>query len=672
MSTAEQLLQETEQAQSLASDPKASAWVSANAGAGKTHVLKMRVLRLLLGGTEPQRIMCLTYTKAAAAEMAARVFADLSKWATAPAPELRRALEKLLGRLATKDESDRARRLFAAAIETPGGLKVQTIHAFCEQLLQRFPLEASVPPGFQILDDEMTRTMMRESVDGMLVSATRNRQSDLGRALDTAVIYASGDSFDEILNEAVRQSFWLEQMLKLDSRGDAPELAEAEALYRAQFQIAATDTRDGIASLRASLISDEDVRRLRGILEGGTSNDLKAAERAAAVLQAPSQAVRTLALSSLFLTTGGEIRATFMTKKLADAHPDLAEMMARRAHEFLALDAKRRALTVIEATIALIRLGSDVLQRFNEAKAQRAALDFDDLIRLTSRLLAGGEATAWVLFKLDGGLDHILVDEAQDTSPVQWSIIEALATEFFADTGARSEDRLRTLFAVGDEKQSIYSFQGAAPKMFAETGARFKVLTQAANQEWRQLPLQLSVRSVAPLLEAVDLIFADPTRGKGVSSIDTAIHHVALRQGQAGLIEIWPTERPADEDAGDPWSPFADGLAVAPAARVAQRIAATIDTWLKTSEKLVSENRAIQPRDIIILVRNRRPFAPSMVAALKARNIPVAGADRMRLTDQIAVQDLMALGDFLTLPEDDLSLATILKSPLFDLDDDDL
>ncbi len=672
MSTAKQLLQEIEHAQGLASDPASSAWVSANAGAGKTHVLKMRVLRLLLGGTEPKRIMCLTYTKAAAAEMAARVFTDLSKWATAPAPELGLALNKLLGRPATEDEGNRARRLFAAAIETPGGLKVQTIHAFCEQLLQRFPLEAGVPPGFQILDDEMTRILMREAVDGMLIAATRDRLSNLGRALDTAVIHASGDSFDDVLAEAIRQPQWLEQMLQLDARGDAPELAEAEALYRAQFQIAATDTRDGVGSLLAKLISDEDVRRLRGILEGGTANDLKAAERARAVLEASSAALRTTTLATLFLTTEGKPRANYLTKKLADTHPDLAEMMARRAHEFLALDAKRRALTVIEATIALIRLGSAVLQRFNEAKAQRAALDFDDLIRLTSRLLAGGEATAWVLFKLDGGLDHILVDEAQDTSPVQWSIIEALATEFFADTGARSEDRLRTLFAVGDEKQSIYSFQGAAPKMFAETGARFKALTRAANQEWRRLPLQLSFRSVAPLLEAVDQIFADPTRGKGVSSTDTAIHHVALRQGQAGLIEVWPTERPADEGAGDPWSPFGDGLAMAPATRVAQRIASTIETWLKTGEKLVSENRAIQPRDIIILVRNRRPFAPSMVAALKARNIPVAGADRMRLTDQIAVQDLMALGEFLILPEDDLALATVLKSPLFDLDDDDL
>ena len=672
MSTAVLLLEETERAQGIASDPAVSAWVSANAGAGKTHVLKMRVLRLLLQGIEPQRILCLTYTKAAASEMASRVFADLSKWATAPADDLHNLLRKLLGRDAGTLESGRARRLFAAAIETPGGLKVQTIHAFCEQLLQRFPLEAGVPPGFQILDDEMVRTLMRESVDGMLMSATRDRTSDIGEALQTVVAQASGDSFDEILAEAVRQPVWLEQMLRLDARGNARELAEAEALYRSQFALAPDDEARLIALEQASILSDADLRRLRGVLLGGTSNDLKAAERVTAVLGAPSPELRVEALTSLFLTGKGLIRDTHLTQRLCTANPDLAGLMDRRADRFLALETKRRALKVIEATIALIRLGSDVLQRFNAAKAQRAALDFDDLIRQTARLLAGGEATAWVQFKLDGGLDHILVDEAQDTSPVQWSIVEALATEFFADTGARSADRARTVFAVGDEKQSIYSFQGAAPKMFAATGARFEAITTAASQAWRRVPLQLSFRSVVPLLDAVDRIFNHPVRGLGVMSGAAAVRHVALRQGHAGLIEIWPPEFPADDDAADPWSPLGATIAKAPATRVAQRIAATIDTWLKTGEKLTSENRPIQPRDIIILVRNRRPFAPSMVAALKARGIPVAGADRMRLTGQIAVQDLMALGDFLTLPEDDLALATVLKSPLFDLDDNDL
>ena len=214
MTTAKSLLAETERAQAAASDPTVSAWVSANAGAGKTHVLKMRVLRLLLTGAKPERIMCLTYTKAAAAEMSSRIFADLARWATAPAEDLDRLLEQLLGRRPGRDELERARRLFAAAIETPGGLKVQTIHAFCERLLQRFPLEAGVPPGFRILDDELARTLRTEAIEGTLTAATGDRRSALGKALETVVRFASSDSFDEVLADAIRRPEWLQQMVR--------------------------------------------------------------------------------------------------------------------------------------------------------------------------------------------------------------------------------------------------------------------------------------------------------------------------------------------------------------------------------------------------------------------------------------------------------------------------
>lgn len=218
--TAKALLTDTERAQHAASDPAASAWVSANAGAGKTHVLKMRVLRLLLAGTAPQRIMCLTYTKAAAAEMSQRIFSDLSTWATMPADELATTLAKLLQRAPDRTELEQARRLFAAAIETPGGLKVQTIHAFCERLLQRFPLEAGVPPGFQIMDDELAQTLRYEATEGMLLAATRDPASLLGSALATAIAFATSDSFDEILADAIRRHDWLGQMFSLDLRGD--------------------------------------------------------------------------------------------------------------------------------------------------------------------------------------------------------------------------------------------------------------------------------------------------------------------------------------------------------------------------------------------------------------------------------------------------------------------
>jgi ATP-dependent helicase/nuclease subunit A len=328
------------------------------------------------------------------------------------------------------------------------------------------------------------------------------------------------------------------------------------------------------------------------------------------------------------------------------------------------------ALTVAEATLALARLGGDTLARYRAAKARLAVLDFDDLIAKAASLLRSSATVEWVLFKLDGGLDHILVDEAQDTSPVQWQVVRSLAAEFFAGDGARHE--ARTLFAVGDEKQSIYGFQGAAPTMFAEAGAAFAAAARAAGRSWRQIPLTLSFRTVEPLLGAIDQIFATPTRTPGVGGADRPVAHVAHRHGHAGLLEIWPLEKTAPAEATPAWAPLDEASPTHPVSRLAARIADTIKRWLESGERLASEDRPVRAGDILILVRKRMPFAPAMVSALKARRIAVAGADRLILTEQIAVQDLMALGEVSLLAEDDLALAALLKSPLFDLSDEHL
>jgi ATP-dependent helicase/nuclease subunit A len=671
------LLIATEQAQATASHPGLSAWVSANAGAGKTHVLKMRVLRLLLAGTRPERILCLTYTKAAAAEMAQRVFQDLSTWALASDEKLAAELGKLLDIAPTTDDIARARQLFARAIETPGGLKVQTIHAFCERLLQRFPLEAGVPPGFQILDDDMGQTLRREAIDDVLTVATIGRQKSaadpvLAQALKTMIVYAANDGFDEALRDALGQRKWLEAMSRLDLRNDDAPYAHAEKLYRRIFDIPAGTTRDALDAELLAVVSDAELVRIKGILATGTTNDQKAAERVNNVLTAASPSLKVDDLIEMFLTASSETpRRNLMTSGLSAEHPDVLEQLNRIQDRVVTIFARRRNLVLVEATMAMLRIADAVQQRYTEAKARRAALDFDDLIEATANLLGQSSQAEWVLYKLDGGLDHILVDEAQDTSPTQWRVIEALAGEFFS--GAGTADAPRTLFAVGDEKQSIYSFQGAAPKMFAETGARFAATTAQAGLPWRTVPLQLSFRSVAPVLTAVDRVFASPERTPGLSATGNAVSHLALRLGQAGLVEIWPTETWDDVQASDAFQPLNEATTVSsPVAKVAARIADTIKGWLHTGERLTSSNRPIRPRDIIILVRKRGLFAAQMVQALKTREIPVAGADRMLLSSEIAVQDLVALGDFLTLPEDDLALAAVLKSPLFDLTDEDL
>jgi ATP-dependent helicase/nuclease subunit A len=599
------------------------------------------------------------------------VFDELSRWATAAEPDLQKRLAEVLARRPSAEEEAAARRLFARAIETPGGLKVQTIHSFCERLLQRFPLEAGVPPGFTILDDVTGSVLRREAIDAVLLAATRDRSTPLGKALETAVAFAADDRFDEVLRSAMTERDWIEQAKRLaQNEGDGFDTAAAH--YRRALGVRSGITRAEIEADLAGVMTPEAMRMCAAALVGGGKTDRDLAEGLTRGAAAASVHPRVVALQSVFLTKEFVPRADkgFITKSVRDRHPEMHQQMARARDRFAELHREFQGLVAAEATTALLRLADRVMQHYSDLKSQRAALDFDDLIRRTASLLASSSAAEWVLYKLDGGLDHILVDEAQDTSAPQWAVVEALAAEFFSGTGAR--DAGRSLFAVGDEKQSIYSFQGARPRMFAATGERFARQARAAERGWRQVPLTLSFRSVSPVLEAVDRVFADPACTPGLTAAAGPIRHVALRTGHAGLVEIWPTDTGAAADTAEPWSPLAEAEVASPVNRLATRIADTIRNWIGSGERLASEDRPIRAGDILILVRKRQPFAGPMVAALKAHRIPVAGADRLDLTDQIAVMDLMALADFLVLPEDDLALAEVLKSPLFGFDDDDL
>ena len=661
------LLAETTAAQGRAADPAASAWVGANAGTGKTHVLTMRVLRLLLAGTRPERILCLTFTKAAAAEMSTRVFDRLAQWASAPEEKLQKSLVDLLGRSPSPIEALTARKLFAQAIETPGGLKVQTIHAFCERLLQRFPLEAGVPPGFSILDDEHKRTLMREAIDRTLGVAAQATHTPLGAALQAVIVHAVDDRFDQLLQAMINKSEWLNAVAP-DFVDGEPDFSAAEKRYRFALGIVGNRTLDDVFADIATLMSPEFLRRAIDVLSSGAATDIKCAAHLRSCVDADAQTIAE-ALGSYFLTGNGEPRKSLITKKPGDAHPDIRDGLTHAQNAFIGLDGERHALAVCEATLALHSLADAVRTDYVARKERRAALDYEDLLAKSASLISDGAdgAAQWVLFKLDEGLDHILVDEAQDTNPTQWRVIGGLAREFFADTaGAR-----RTIFAVGDEKQSIYGFQGAAPHMLAESGTQFAAKVKAADRLWHDVALTLSFRSTRPVLDAVDAVFADPSRTPGVGS-GARPEHRPKRMGHAGLVELWETEKPAPETAADAFQPLAERAVASPVVRLAERVASQIEHWLTSKELLESKGRPITASDILILVRTRAKTASAIIAALKKRKVPVSGADRMKLEQQIAVQDLIAAGEVLLLPEDDLALACVLKSPLIGLDDDDL
>lgn len=654
--------------QARASDPTASAWVSASAGTGKTEVLVRRALRLLLAGSKPEKILCLTYTKTAAAEMQNRLLKELAAWATVSTADLRGKLAKLFGREPEARDIAAARRLFAQTLEARGGLKIYTLHGFCERLLQRFPLEAGVAPNFAVLGEAEAILLRRQAFDATVASAALDREGPIGQALAKIIAVAGEEHFRQMVDAVLEKRAELSALTALhDGDPDWPE-AEHKALKRA-FGLTDEDSEAALTDALAAVLGDADIEALIAALDDQECNKTDAALREA--LRAARYASgfdRAEALKPIFLKQNLEPRARLCSKDFEQAAPSLSARLDAAQSRYVRLHTKRAELLCAEASGALLLLADRVQSAYTSAKRAEAVLDYDDLILKARDLLSRAGAAAWVLYKIDGGIDHILVDEAQDTNPEQWSIIEKLAEEFFAGLGA--SDRLRTLFAVGDEKQSIYSFQGADPARFGAIGRAFRARAEAAELGWHQVPLTLSFRSTEPVLEAVDAVFARAPAREGVTWQEAGIVHHAFRGGEPGLVELWPIETETKPEPAPAFEPWNEKAATARAVDLlCQRLARTIKGWLAHGEVLASESRKVTPGDILILVRRRDPFTTPMIRALKLAGVPVAGADRMRLTEQLAVKDLMALADVLLMPEDDLALAVVLKSPLFGLDD---
>ncbi len=697
--------------QLAASDPRASALVSAHAGTGKTKLLIDRLLRLMLSGADPARIQCLTFTKAAAAEMAIRLQTRLGEWVTLDDATLDARLAELLVRPGTaRDTSSpyaapapsrdmapaivpdtapatspatalraRARALFATVLDLPGGMRIGTIHAFCQSLLRRFPLEAQLSPHFRLLDGDAARVALDEAREATLLAPD-------AAALEVLAGLVGAQEFGTLVAALQGRRERLADALAL-----APQ-SLAEAVRRAA---GAAHPDDASALAAASDWNDTGLREaLRVIAERASpaTREKAARMRGWLALPPPERAEHWEHWLDELFTAAGEPRAIsrLVNPKLDAAEPWIAGVVLAELARVAEVEGGRRAIRLAQATTALLTLAGPVLRRHAGQKALAGQLEYDDLIARTAALLFDPGA-AWVLYKLDGGLDHLLLDEVQDNSGAQWRIADALSAEFFAGEGADAPRRARpadaprasegpaepdapprTVFAVGDRKQSIYSFQGAEPAEFDRYRALWRERVRGAGRTLREVTLDVSFRSAAPVLELVDAVFADPVAAAGVVD-GPALGHVAHRVGAGGTVELWPLAPVPEADAAEPWAaPERNaGLLSAPQ-RLAEHLAAWIAAETAGGVPLAAHGRPLAPGDVLVLVRRRGEFARVLVRALKARGVPVAGLDRLVLTDQPAVQDLMALGDALLLPQDDLSVACVLTSPLGGLTDDGL
>lgn len=661
---------DTRISQAIASDPRNSAWVSANAGSGKTHVLSQRVIRLLLEGTDPSKILCLTYTRAAAANMANRVFGNLAGWSRLSDAELSQNIADLEGRIPDRRKLQRARQLFARALETPGGLKIQTIHAFCEAILHQFPLEANIAGHFELLDPQMEAALLAEARRDLLTGIVAEADGEIAAAFAEVLARGGEKGLDDLLTEILARRDGLRAFI--DQIGN--DRVRFSALLE-EFGFGEEEDANSIAAAAwplpgfsreqfSEFVAAANACDARAVL----NNIVPAAQQAFA----ETDPVRRLEfLQTAFLkANGGRYGANTFKKSLCNQIPDLFDRYGEAAQAIIATCDRLALYRMLEATRAALVIADWLIARYEWLKRARGFLDFNDLIVRTIRLLARPDAGPWVQFKLDKGIDHILIDEAQDTSPDQWRVVKKLAEEFFAGLGARDNVH-RTIFAVGDEKQSIYSFQGAEPAAFADNGTEFSTKVPASGGAFERVRLTRSFRSTDDVLSAVDLVFSREEVRRGLTRDPETIDHKAIRAGKPGYVELWTSLSPQVVQEPEDWTRAVDH-ASAPAVRLAETIAETVETWLKEGEVIEGQGRKLTPGDVMVLVRKRDRFVHALSRSLKNRNIDVAGADRLRLTDHIAVQDLLALGRFILQSHDDLSLAALLRSPIFDVSEEKL
>lgn len=654
--------------QSRATNPASHIWVDASAGTGKTHVLSARVLRMMAAGCHPASILCLTYTKAAAGEMTNRILGHLGRWATQGEPALRAELATLLGGASHVDDTamQRARRLFLDVLDLPMGLNVQTLHAFSQSLLGRFPLEARTAPGFETIDARTAEELLSSSRDELLAKAIAGTDPGLTAATQNLAQMLADKSFNETLSTLSKAAGQLHGLPK-NKAGLLAIVEHALGLKPGQKR---EDILD--AACQDNAFDGPGLRAVLGALnDAGSAPEKRDKVPLLADWLAADTAARADQLdlySGVFLTGKGELRKSMMTKPAAKTMPNGPDIMTQEAERLIALQTTLTLIQVADQTADALLFGQSLMERYGAQKENAGKLDFDDLIQRTSALLEAADIPTWVMYKLDTQIDHILIDEAQDNSDVQWGIIERITQDFFS---AADGERQRSIFAVGDMKQSIYGFQGARPKLFNETRAAVKAKAESVGQRFEDVPIAQSFRSVAAVLEVVDETFAGEA-GDGLDAQRVALKHNSFRKGIGGQVDLWPIiDMTKEDDTDNGWRlPIIERTQEKADRALASQIADDIEAKLNRKECLPGRATPLQAGDFLILVRRRGDFMGHMARALKRRGIPLAGIDRFDLKSPLVIRDLINMARFACLPQDDFTLACVLKSPFCNVGED--
>ena len=686
--------QQTINLQQIASNPKNSAWVFASAGSGKTKILTDRVLRLLLDNVSPSKILCLTFTKVAAAEMQSRINSELAKWILCDNVELRKKLTALSGDFPTENELKRARILFVKILDEESKIKVQTIHSFCQTLIKIFPFEAKVKPNFEVLESNQEKLLLKTAQKEVLKKALVNEK--LKKLVQETNAKLHEESFSglvanllnkkEQLNSLKEKFFGIENIIAEIFKNFGVGNEDGNAKKQILKQVQDDDARNALDDDAGNVLGQTQRFRHPELVSGSIhifqkfaaqinhKSHLKLAfelENSGLISNIKlATAIRNF-LKNITLENFSDYKSAFftqegnprkLTKNIA-ANLELTSIFSDCCQLINDFSDQINSLKIANDSALLLRFVDHILENYSQLKKQNSVLDYNDLIVETNRLLANPDFSNWVKLKMDSSFDHILIDESQDTNHQQWNIIKALSEDFF--TGLSSSNKSRSIFIVGDEKQSIYSFQGAEPNISAEIFAHF---AEKLGNNLKKIELNNSFRSQAKILQAVDDVFSKEERKKAISKVSEFQAHKPIREG-LGKVEIWPQiqkEKTEKKEISFEWKiDFSKDETQEEEEILAEIIARKIH--LKVDSKSANYG------DFMILLRNRtNGFDKALAKFFHQYQIPFTSVSKIKFSENILIQDLLSAAKFVLLPRDDLNLACLLKSPIFAISEEEL
>lgn len=679
-------IEEVERQQNKASDPQYSIWTSASAGSGKTTVLVKRLLRMLLNNIEPSKILCITFTNTGAAEMKNRINEKLASWTVMDDGELKKEIIKLDEKDNIEQKLKTARTLFAKILDNSNDFKILTIHSFCQQIIKRFPLEANIVPNFQILDEISSLELLMQAEKELL----KSNNEEIKKSIQYIFTYINEDQFIELLKQAINQK---DNLLYIKSK-----FYTIQGIIDELQKIFKIDNKKELENIENEFYENTDFTIINQEIKESLNNSDNKFNNKFIKIITEYQKDKDLIYDYIncFLTTDGKITSRLLSKDMQKIFPDLHDFILKEAERSYQTKEYINNLTNFEFTSAFLNITYYIFEIYSFLKKQKGCLDYSDLIFETNKLLSNSKFnnldgenafSSWINYKLDEGIDHILIDEAQDTSPLQWDIVQSITTEFFSGQGQKGELD-RTIFVVGDEKQSIFSFQGAEPDIFNLTLKDYKYKIEQCGKKFDNIFLNTSFRSLKSVLNVVDEVFAEPYRKNAITKLVDKITHKVAREESAGKVEIWPlveekdieqekTEKVEKNTPLDWQINYTEKIEKSNKQKLAETIANEVYDWFKNGKTICDRklkcSRKLKYSDIMILVRNRdKDFINYLVRQFNKKHIPTMGNDKFDLLNNIISQDIISLLKFLIFNEDDLVLANIVKSPFLNLDEEDL